>query len=186
MTMRPDSYDTVSKWLHWSAAGLLIAGFIIAENTSHRFVDGTGYGVHVVIGLALLALTIWRIVWRLKFAAPAYPETMSGIEKAAASATKLAFYVVLIALPLSGVVVHADEFPAGGAVFGLFPLPVLPGWLMLGEAEGMHEFMSHAWIPLMGVHAAAALWHHYIRRDNVLKRMLPGNNAGSMQGHTHK
>ncbi len=185
MTSRPASYDTVSKWLHWSAAGLLIAGFIVAENTSHRFAGGTGYGFHVLIGLALLALTVWRIGWRLKFAAPAYPATMSGPEKTAASLIKLAFYAVLIILPLSGLVVHADEFPTGGQIFSLFNLPAMPGWLMLGEAEGVHEFMSHAWIPLMGVHVAAALWHHYFRRDDVLTRMLPGK-ARRMQGETPK
>jgi cytochrome b len=42
MTQRPSSYDSVSKWLHWTTAVLLVAGFFIGENTSHRFADGVG------------------------------------------------------------------------------------------------------------------------------------------------
>ena len=177
MTTRPASYDTVSKFLHWTTALLLVAGFLIGENTSHRFADGVGYGIHVSIGIAIMALTLARIGWRLAFAAPAYPDTMSGIEKTAASLTKLAFYAVLLLLPLSGLVTHADEFPAGGQIFGLFDLPVLPAWLFAGEAEEVHELASHAWIPLTGLHVAAALWHHWFRRDGVLTRMLPRRNA---------
>jgi cytochrome b561 len=100
----------------------------------------------VSIGIAILALTLARIGWRLAFAAPAYPDTMSSLEKSAASLTK-------------------------------FELPAIPGWLFLGEAEEVHELASHAWIPVAGLHAAAALWHHRFRRDGVLTRMLPGRNA---------
>jgi cytochrome b561 len=174
MTSRPASYDNVSKFLHWSTALLLVAGFFIGENTSHRFADGIGYGFHVSIGIAILVLTGLRILWRLTNPAPRYPETMSGLEKTAASLIKLAFYAVLILLPLSGLVTHADEFPAGGQIFGLFELPALPGWLMLGEGEEVHEAAAHAWIPLTAIHAAAALWHHYYRRDDVLTRMTRG------------
>jgi cytochrome b561 len=177
MTERPASYDAVSKWLHWTTAVLLVAGYFIGENTSHRFADGVGYGIHVSIGIAILALTLGRIGWRLAFAAPAYPDTMSSLEKSAASLTKLAFYAILLLLPLSGLVTHGHEFPAGGQIFGLFELPAIPGWLFLGEAEEVHELASHAWIPLAALHAAAALWHHRFRRDGVLTRMLPGRNA---------
>ena len=139
--------------------------------------EGVGSGIHVSIGIAILALTLARIGWRLAFAAPAYPATMSGFEKTAVSLTKLAFYAILLLLPLSGLVTHADEFPAGGQIFGLFELPALPGWLMFGEGEEAHELAAHAWIPLMVIHAAAALWHHYVRRDDVLTRMTHGRNA---------
>jgi cytochrome b561 len=102
---------------------------------------------------------------------------MSGIEKTAASLTKLVFYAILLLLPLSGLVTHAHEFPAGGQIFGLFELPAIPGWLFHGEAEEVHELASHAWIPLAVLHAAAAVWHHWFRRDGVLTRMLPERSA---------
>jgi cytochrome b561 len=85
MTSRPASYDNVSKFLHWSTALLLVAGFFIGENA-----DGIGYGFHVSIGIAILVLTGLRILWRLTNPAPRYPETMSGLEKTAASLIKLA------------------------------------------------------------------------------------------------
>ena len=107
MSNRPQSYDAVSKWLHWTAAGLLIGGYLVAENTSHRIVEATGYGIHVSIGLALLAVTAFRIYWRLSHAAPAYPANMTSWEKSAASGIKLLFYVLMILIPLSGLAAHA-------------------------------------------------------------------------------
>ena len=53
MTARPASYDTLSKFLHWSTALLLVAGYLVGENTSHRMAEGVGYGIHVSIGIAI-------------------------------------------------------------------------------------------------------------------------------------
>lgn len=177
MSNRPQSYDAVSKWLHWTAAGLLIGGYLVAENTSHRIVEATGYGIHVSIGLALLAVTAFRIYWRLSHAAPAYPANMTSWEKSAASGIKLLFYVLMILIPLSGLAAHAAEFRGQGALFGVVPLPVLPAWLVPGEAEDIHELSSHLWLPLLAIHVIAAIWHHFARRDDVLTRMMPRRQA---------
>jgi cytochrome b561 len=74
---------------------LLIGSFLVGENTSHRFADGIGYGFHVSIGLLLLLLTFLRVGWRLSHKTPAYPVTMSTVEKWAASLVKLAFYFLM-------------------------------------------------------------------------------------------
>ena len=177
MPNRPENYDAVSKWLHWTAAGLLIGGYLVAENTSHRIVEATGYGIHVSIGLALLAVTAFRIYWRLSHAAPAYPANMTSWEKSAASGIKLLFYVLMILIPLSGLAAHAVEFRGQGALFGVVPLPVLPAWLVPGEAEDIHELSSHLWLPLLAIHVIAAIWHHFARRDDVLTRMMPRRQA---------
>lgn len=177
MSNRPQSYDAVSKWLHWTPAGLLIGGYLVAENTSHRIVEATGYGIHVSIGLALLAVTAFRIYWRLSHAAPAYPANMTSWEKSAASGIKLLFYVLMILIPLSGLAAHAAEFRGQGALFGVVPLPALPAWLVPGEAEDIHELSSHLWLPLLAIHVIAAIWHHFARRDDVLTRMMPKRQA---------
>ena len=178
MPTRPARYDIVSKWLHWSAAGLLIAGFLVAENTSHRFADAAGYGVHVATGLALLAVTALRIFWRLTHAAPAYPESMKSGEKWLASSVKVLFYLLMVLIPLSGLAVHGEEFRGQGQIFGVIPLPEVPDWLVPGDAEATHELTSHLWLPLLAIHIAAAFWHHFIRRDDVLTRMLPERGKG--------
>ncbi len=177
MPNRPQNYDAVSKWLHWSAAGLLIGGYLVAENTSHRYVEATGYGVHVSIGLALIVLTAFRIYWRLSHAAPAYPATMKAWEKSAASGIKLLFYVLMILIPLSGLAAHTEEFRDQGALFGVVPLPALPDWLVPGDSEDIHELVSKLWLPLLAIHVIAAIWHHFARHDDVLTRMMPKRQA---------
>jgi len=179
MTDRPVFYDAVSKWLHWSAAGLLIGGFLIAENTSHRFAEATGYGLHVSTGLALLALTAFRVYWRLSHAAPAYPASMKSVEKWAANSIKVLFYMLMVLIPLSGLAAHAVEFRGQVALFGVLPLPGVPIWLVPGDAEDIHELASHLWLPLLAIHITAAIWHHFIRRDDVLTRMLPDRQKRS-------
>lgn len=173
MADHPARYDAVSKWLHWSAAGLLIGGFLVAENTSHRFAEAAGYGVHVSTGLALLALTAFRVFWRMSHAAPAYPANMKSKEKWAANSIKVLFYVLMVLIPVSGPAAHAAEFRGEGAVFGILPLPTVPVWLVSGDAEEVHELASHLWLPLLAIHVIAAIWHHFVRRDDVLTRMLP-------------
>lgn len=179
MTDRPADYDGVSKWLHWSAAGLLIGGFLIAENTSHQFAEATGYGLHVSTGLALLALTVFRLYWRLSHAAPAYPATMKPAEKWAANTIKVLFYVLMVVIPLSGLAAHAVEFRSQVALFGVLPLPGVPVWLVPGAAEAIHDPASHLWLPLLAIHIIAAIWHHFVRRDDVMTRMLPDRQKRS-------
>jgi cytochrome b561 len=172
MQNRPARYDTVSKWLHWSAAVLLIVGFLVAENTSHRFSDAAGYGVHASTGLALLVVTAFRIYWRLTHAAPAYPADMKPAERWAASSVKVLFYLLMVLIPLSGLAAHGEEFRGRGDLFGVLPLPDVPDWPVPGDAEQTHELTSHLWLPLLAIHAIAAFWHHFARRDDVLTRML--------------
>ena len=182
MPNRPARYDTVSKWLHWCAAGLLIGGFLVAENTSHRFAEAAGYGIHVSTGLALLGVTALRIYWRLTHAAPAYPASMKSAEKWAASSVKVLFYMLMVLIPLSGLAAHAVEFRGQGAVFGVVPLPAIPDWLVPPDAEEIHELASHLWLPLLAIHVIAAVWHHFVRRDDVLTRMLPGRQRQAFFG----
>ena len=174
MPNHPARYDIVSRWLHWSAAALLIGGFLVAENTSHRFADAAGYGVHVSTGLALLAVTAFRIFWRLTHAAPAYPVNMKSWERWTAGSVKVLFYLLMVLIPLSGLAAHAEEFRGQGDLFGVLSLPGVPGWLVPGDAEKAHELSSHLWLPLLVIHVIAAIWHHFVRRDDVLRRMLPG------------
>ena len=177
MVTRPARYDRFAILLHWLTAVLLIAAFLLGDNSSKRVATGIGYGLHASLGLTVLALTLVRIGWRLGHRAPAYPETMARLQRLAASAVKGLFYVLLIAIPLTGWAAHEDKFGGGAsanpALFGVVTLPDVPGLLGLNIGGDPHEVLVKAWIPLFAIHVAAALWHHYRVRDDVLTRMLP-------------
>ena len=99
----------------------------------------------------------------------------------AAKATHVLFYVLLIGIPLTGWLatpkfLSEEEAVAGLTLFGAFPLPGAPS---LGlPMKGIHEIGSNLGIVLLALHVLAALKHHFVNRDDVLRRMLPFGRSG--------
>jgi cytochrome b561 len=172
--MATDSYSSVAKTLHWLIALLAFTLLVIGKVFEVDADEDNGlFGIHTALGLAVLALMVARVAWRLTHAVPAQPRGWQGT---AARATHFSFYVLLVALPLTGWALTSVE---GDAVsfFGLFPVPALP--LGGGEAaedflEETHEILGNVLLALSGLHVLAGLKHHYFDRDDVLRRMLPG------------
>jgi cytochrome b561 len=134
------------------------------------------YGLHKEYGLLLLTLVLIRITWRVINISP----RLSGPswEKFAAHAAHLALYGCMLAMPISGwLLTSAAGLPP--SFFGLFVLPTLcaatPESLALFEA--IHEWLAYGFIALIVLHASAALKHHFIDKDTVLRRMLPWSNT---------
>ena len=143
---------------------------------------GFGPSLHVSIGSAILILSVFRLVWRLINPPPAYPASMASWEQMAAKATHVLFYVLLIGIPLTGWLatpkfLREEDAVAGLMLFGAFPLPRAPN---LGlPMKDIHEIGSNLGIGLLALHVLAALKHHFINRDDVLRRMLPFRRAAS-------
>ena len=171
-------YDAVVMSLHWLIAALLIFMLFFGEDLIEED-DGFGaFGpsLHVSIGSTILVLSLIRLAWRLFNLPPAYPAGMAPWERMAAKATHLFFYALLIGLPLTGWLATPKFLREEGAVtdltiFGAFPLPVAPS---LGlPMKDIHELGANLGIALLALHVLAALKHHFITRDDVLRRMLP-------------
>jgi cytochrome b561 len=173
-------YDGVAMLLHWITALLvvfmLVFGEELIEAGEH---DGGGtfpVSVHVSAGVAILALTVLRLLWRLTHRAPPLSAAMKPWEVLASKLTHAVFYVLLIGIPLTGWLAFGDfvqEEPGMSAVrvFGMFSLPAGPA---IGEiAEEVHELGSNAMIALTVLHVLAALKHQFIDGDTVFRRMLP-------------
>lgn len=171
-------YDTVAMSLHWLIAALLI--FMLSFGGGLMQAEGGGStlapSVHVSIGSAILVLTVLRLAWRLANPPPAYPASMAKWEQMASKATQVLFYVLLIGIPLTGWLatprfLSREAAMTGITLFGAFPLPDAPS---LGfPMRGVHELLSNLSIALLTLHVLAALKHHFINRDGVLRRMLP-------------
>lgn len=170
-------YGSVNKAFHWLMALMIICLLAVGiwmtdlENGPTKF---QVYGVHKAIGILVLVLAVARGLWRLRQVMPKLPDAMPVWQKKAAEYAHVALYVAMFAMPLSGwAMSNAAGYPV--SVFGLFTMPEIVGANpefreLFGE---IHEICGYLLIGLIAVHAGAALQHHFIKRDDILRRMLP-------------
>lgn len=177
-----ERYDRVSIVLHWAVAiGILaLAGL---ELFRHEFPKGSFIReglkpIHQPAGTVLLMLILARIGWSFTFQRK--PASEGGFAGLASKLVHVALYGLMVAIPAVGL---ASVLGAGKTVdFGAFALsaPLQP--LIGAYAKGLrslHEDLAMAMLGLVLLHAVAALAHHYLLGDGVLRRMLPGGRRGS-------
>lgn len=171
------SYGGISILLHWTSAaaivGLFGLGVYMVELTYYDPLYNRLPQLHKGIGLLhALAFALW-IAWRLANPWPAPLAGTGAVEARVARGVKHLFYWLIAAVIVSGYLIPT----AGGApisLFGWFEVPALVADLPRQEdvAGLVHRYAAYALIALAGLHAAAALKHHWIDRDATLRRML--------------
>lgn len=198
--MTQDRYSAVAIALHWAIAAAILGNLALGwwmheaievEATQARAV--AAFQLHKSIGLTVLLLTLLRLGWRLAHRPPPLPAAMRAWERFAARGTHAAFYLLMIAVPLTGWLYAStqwrDDAPLSVPTlwFGLFEVPHLPALhtqavetrAKLAELlEESHEWLAWATAALFVLHAAAALKHHFVNRDAVLATMAPRAGAG--------
>ena len=175
-------YSTVAIVLHWTIAVLLIAN--LAAGLLFDTIEGydkalffTLIQLHKSTGITILALAVVRLAWRLMNPAPPLPDHMTTVERVLAKLSHWGFYVIMLALPLSGwamVSASAKRFPM--AWYGTFQIPFLPvvkGW----NYGGLHGLLGWVALAMIVLHVAAALKHQYMDRDNIFARMSLRNTG---------
>lgn len=180
------NWGVLVRAFHWSIAALIVVQAVIGLSMVQLGLTPAKlrvFALHKSIGITILALVLLRIAWRLSERRPADPVGMSRWQVSAARATHLALYVLMLAVPLSGWWFNSTS-NAPLVWFGWFELPSLTAGfepLWKPRALLLHQTLFWALAALLAVHVGAALWHHFRRRDEVLKRML-GNIAPSRGG----
>lgn len=173
MTGASDRYNRVARALHWIIAALIIGN--LAGGLLHDALEDVInlMPLHKASGMTVLALSLVRIAWRFTWRAPAYPAEMSGLEVFAARATHGVFYALMLAMPVTGwIMSSAAKYPLSW--FGLIDLPKLPVSRddpLYAIGRGGHELLGWMFLALVILHVGAALRHHFILKDNVLRRM---------------
>jgi cytochrome b561 len=180
------SYTTTAKILHWLIALAII--FMLALGWSFSFLPNgetkfTLFQLHKSIGITILVLSLLRLIWRLTHKAPPLPTTMPKWEQAAAHIGHFLLYVVMIGMPLSGwAMVSASPHNIPTILFGVVPWPALPVLSTIDNKQevshalnGVHGTVAYILAALVVGHAAAALKHHFISRDDILLRMAPSS-----------
>lgn len=136
------------------------------------------YDLHKSTGIVVFSLMAARILWRLWNPPPLLPKHMKAWERRLARVSHVLLYAVLFAMPLSGwIMSSAANFPV--SAFGLFVLPdlVKPDKALLETMRAFHRFTSYGLFALLTLHVAGASKHHFVDKDDVLKRMLPGRTV---------
>jgi cytochrome b561 len=176
------TYASSQKAIHW-AVFLLVIGLYGLTYLADLFPRGDPgealvWWFHISFGMLLFALVVVRVGLRLTLGTPGLPVEMSQRERWAAKIAHLLLYALLVAIPVLGILL---TWYRGDALsfFGLFtiPAPVSPDRPTAGFIKELHSLCANLILILAGLHAAAALWHHYVRNDDVLKRMLPGTSG---------
>ncbi|MDK2123210.1 cytochrome b [Parachitinimonas caeni] len=174
--MTPVRYTLTARILHWLMVLLILGAFALALSfddmpLSPRKLQYINY--HKWLGITVLWLVAVRLLWRLKHPAPELPAHMPKHEKMLAHLGHIGLYVLMFGVPIGGwLMSSAKGFPV--VYLGLIPLPDLIGKNEeLGKLlkEG-HELFAWGLLLLAAGHAAAALKHHFIDKDDVLRRML--------------
>ncbi|MEM1379490.1 MAG: cytochrome b [Pseudomonadota bacterium] len=173
-------YSSVAKALHW-----LIALMIIVQIPAAMFMVSMAfsetkfmlYQLHKSFGFIVLALSLFRLGWRLTHRPPPAPAGTPAWQHAAAGFTHVAFYVVIIGIPLTGwLMVSASTLGIDTKIFYVIPVPHWPVPVSSASEnfwETTHALMAKATIALIVLHVAAALKHHIKDKDVTLVRMCP-------------
>lgn len=170
------NYDNVAVALHWTTAVLVLVQFVSAVTWDYfsRDTQETMQSLHVSVGVLLTVVIIARVAWRLM---PGHhvPSIELGWVKIASKTVHYLLYAMLIAQAVSGFVFRwAQGHPVG--FFGLFAIPGPFAALPKPSRHlihAVHEYLGWGIVIIAFGHALAALHHHYVLKDRVLKRMLP-------------
>src|SRR5262245_22044833 len=179
---RTDHYPGTSKLLHWMVAAcvLITAPVAIAmTNVGKGPTQDALYNLHKSFGVLILILMVLRLINRLAAGALAAEAEIEPWQKRVSSIVHTSLYVLLLAMPAVGYIANS-AYGATTPFFGLFELPRIIG---RNEELATQLFTLHRWagwlvIILVLTHISAALYHHLVRRDEVLKRMLPRAMGG--------
>ncbi len=173
----PSRYGLTAILLHWLVALLIGAAFALGV----VMVDIPGltptklryFSWHKWLGVSVLALAALRLVWRWWRGVPP-AENMPVWQQRAAAVGHALLYVLMFAVPLSG---YFYSLAAGVPVvyLGVWPLPVLMGTdpVLKPVLKQLHIALVYVMLVIIMVHILAALKHHFVDRDSVLKRILP-------------
>lgn len=173
----PSRYTATAIHLHWLIALALIGTFTLGLYMHELPLSPSKlklYSWHKWVGVTLFLLACIRLAWRLGHQPPEPPADMPAWQRRASALVHGLLYLLMFAVPLSGwLMSSAKGFQT--VWFGVLPLPDLIGKNeALGETlEAAHKLLNLTLAIAVGLHAAAALKHHFLDRDDVLRRMSP-------------
>jgi cytochrome b561 len=169
----PQRYDQRTIVFHWLTAATIAVMWLIPQ-VIDQFTGATRIyvrSVHILLGVALLALVVARLVWRAT-GGRRLPPAETGLKGTAATLAHVALYALTLTVLIAGV---TYVFARGDNILNLGRLPAFAAddHALRRLIGSVHSLAANGVLILAGLHAAAALAHHYVLKDGVLRRMLP-------------
>lgn len=171
-------YTKLAKLFHWLTAvaviGMLGLGWYMTSLELSPFMLKV-FSWHKWIGICILILTVLRLIWRFRHPAPPLPDDIPPVLRLSANAGHVMLYGLLIGLPLAGWI-HSSAAGFPVVWFSVIPLPDLvgPSKPTSDVFSWLHWAGGLLLIALLIAHIGAAIWHHTVKHDDILVRMLPG------------
>jgi len=181
----PQHHHPLTVAIHWFTLAVIIV--VITAVLSRELSDDSQVRLFLItlhrsLGTFVMLLVIARLAVRWRVSSKYALDELSGLTRKISVAVHSALYFLLFALPLSG---WLQASAAGKPVklLGLLPLPMLieKDRDFAEQIADIHEYMAWTLIALVTLHAVAALWHHFWRKDHVLRSMLPVRIAKKTQ-----
>ncbi len=172
---RKPVYSRTAQYLHWAVAAMIVLQFVlieIAEGTSSRIAVLGLFANHKSVGMTILMLAVLRLGWRLANRPPKLPAEMPAWQVQVSALTHWALYAFLFAMPISGwLMSSAANYSVSW--FGLFTWPdlVSPDEGLKETLKTIHDLLGKALFVFALLHVLAACKHHFLDKDDVLKRM---------------
>ena len=162
MHTHPAGYTRAQIALHWVIAALVIFQLVFGENIGPAFkayrqgavpqADALlDANIHVYVGLAVLVLAVLRLALRIRFGAPELPADENIVQRYIARLAHIVLYAAIVLMPVTG---------------------ALAWYLGMEEIGELHELGKPVLIVVVALHAAGALWQHFVVKSDVLRRML--------------
>jgi cytochrome b561 len=174
---RDARYSPVAICLHWAMTVMIVLGWVLprVEMLLPRGSAPVVIGLHRSLGVTVLALVLVRALWRFVSPPPGLPAGTTQVVRWTSHAVHAALYLLMLAIPILGMLM---TWSTGRSVsfWGLIHVGA-PAWLHANDLDllrTLHAWTANLLAALVGVHVAAALIHHYVFRDGLIDRILPG------------
>jgi cytochrome b561 len=183
-------YGAVAQVFHWLTAILVVAAYFMGPGGSEQHVYSSAMDftrqTHETLGVTVFALALVRFLWRLMDTAPEDPP-MKPWMRYSAKLVHVVLYGLLIATPVSAIVgARLEGHPLTLLGFGNIGPMLSPAHDVGLSLASLHTTLGDIILWVAGLHAVAALFHHFFLRDSVLLSMLPGRRTSSSIDGSHQ
>jgi cytochrome b561 len=170
-------WGTIAQLFHWVIVALVITQFVLASIAAELPLGMAKLATlarHKSVGITILGLAILRLAWRWMNPTPPLPGTLKPYERVLANVTHFMLYALLLIMPVTGwIMSSARKFPVSW--FSIVQLPdlVAPNRRLYETMLETHEILAWTLVSVATLHVLAALKHHFVLKDDTLRRMLP-------------